>query len=217
MRQSRDKTCLEEPSPAERWTVDDVDCYARLNLGLRDDEAVYEQQQMLERGRLRLHWRCISGPDIGQEGEIPSISWHSQLRVARDRNSNKARGPIDFATLTVTARNDGHVFVETLVAQDRDGNAYELTVSARDARMVWAEQFPTGPGVVFVEQEDPLVTAIKVRIAAGYEPGLTEQWNPFCDNIRKSCGARNNERGYGDESIKRVVRKLRKVKQIEHV
>jgi hypothetical protein len=217
MQQSRDKIRLEESGPDERWTVDDVDCYARLNLGLRDDEARYEQQQMLERGRLRLRWRCISGPDTGQDGEIPSISWHSQLRVARDRNSNTARGPIDFATGRVTARNDGHVFVETLVAQDRDGNAYELTVSARDVRMMWAEQSPAGPGVVFVEQEEPLVTAIKVRIAAGYEPGVTEQWNPFCDNIRKSCGARNNERGYGDESIKRVVRKLRQAKQIEHV
>jgi hypothetical protein len=217
MRQRRDKARPEEPGPDARWSVDDVDCYARLSLGFRDDEALFEQQQMLERGRLRLRWRCISGPDVGQAGEIPSSSWHSQFRVARDRNSNTARGPIDFATLTVTARNDGHVFVETLVAQDRNGNAYELTVSARDARMVWVEQFPAGSGVAFVEQEDPLVTAIKVRIAAGYKPGVTEQWNPFCDNIRKSCGVRNNERGYGDESIKRAVRKLKQIKQIEHV
>jgi hypothetical protein len=202
MRQSCDKVRPEEPGPDERWTVDDVDCYARLNLGFRDDEAIYEQQQMFERGRLRLRWRCISGPDTGQDGEIPSISWHSQLRVARDRNSDKARGPIDFATLTITARNDGHVFVETLVAQDRDDNAYELTVSARDVRMMWTEQ---AKPKVFVK-EDPRVVAINARIVAGSDPGKTEPWKRFCDRVRKDCGVKEGTRGYSDKVLQRLAK-----------
>lgn len=142
----------------ERGSVDDVDRYLRLGLGFRDDDAVFEQQQQFERGRLVLHWHCTAGADIGQEGDIPSRSWHSQLRVSRDCNSNKQHGPIDFATGEITARNDGHVFVEVLAPEDQNDNKYKLTVSMRDARALsWGPQY-TAPA-----PQPAFVAALAVR------------------------------------------------------
>jgi hypothetical protein len=217
MQQKRSKIRSGDDWFDERWTVNDVDRYLRITLGMRDGDALFELQEKLERERLVLHWRCTAGPNLGQEGDIPRSAWGTGLRVERDCNSNRQHGPIDFATCRVTAKNDRHVFVETLQTQTI-GNVYELTVSAQDARQIaWAEQPRADQKVEPIEREEKtqgeetrLVTAIKERIAAGYRPGVKEQWKRFCDNVRESIGVEESDRGYGDKSIERIVNELRK-------
>jgi hypothetical protein len=192
-------------------SVDGADRYLRLVVGKADGLAIFELQQKFEQDRLRLRWRCVAGADIGPQGEVPSRSWCTgQLCVSRDYNSSEKHGPIDFATGKITGRNDGHAFVEQLVASDP--GTYELTVSAHDVRVLWpapqAEQKIEAiePEEEAQGEETPLVTAIKARIAAGYHPGKSEQWERFCDEVRKSVGVKKSDRGYGDRSIKRIVR-----------
>jgi hypothetical protein len=149
VQQRRDKTLPQDGLP-ERCSVDDVDCYLRVHFGLRDGDALFEQQQQFEREGLVLHWRCAAGPDLGQEGNIPAGSWGPCLRLARDCNSDTQHGPVDFATGRFTAKNDGHVFVQALAVDDYTNKlyneaqaatnqtviVYELTLSARAVRMV---------------------------------------------------------------------------------
>jgi len=58
---------------------------------------------------------------------------------------------------------------------------------------------------------DPLlVAAIKKRLKAGHRPGTggNEQWDRFCDEVRKDCGKEATDRGYGDKTITRIVDEL---------
>jgi hypothetical protein len=57
-----------------------------------------------------------------------------------------------------------------------------------------------------------LVAATKQRLKAGYQPGKggNEQWDRFCDEVRKSCGKRATIRGYSDKAVKRIVAELNK-------
>jgi hypothetical protein len=112
----------------ERWTIDDADRYLTLDVRKPDGLAIFELQQAFEQDCLRLHFRCTSGAHSGQEGEIPSRSWYSMLRVSRDQNADKTRGPMDFAAGNFTARNDGRAFIELLVASDPA--TYELWLRA---------------------------------------------------------------------------------------
>jgi hypothetical protein len=122
----------------ERVSVDDADRILRLDIGLRDGDALFELQEKFERGRLVLHWRCTDGSDRGQEGDVPSRSWGHQLRVARD----PAPGAVDFATGRIRVPKNG-VFVQQLTASVPLG-AQELTVSMRDVRAIWgaAQSYP---------------------------------------------------------------------------
>jgi hypothetical protein len=211
MQQQCDKTRPGDDD--ERMSVDDADRYLRLVVAKADGRAIIELQQKFEQDDLRL--RCIVGADIGRQDDVPSRSWCTdQLCVSRDYNSNEKYGPIDFATGKVTARNDGHAFVEQLVASD-PSNAYELTVSARDVRILWpppqADQAEQKSEPTEQEEEaeaTPLVTAIKARIAAGHHPGKSEQWERFCDKVRDDAGVKKSDRGCGDRSIRRIVENL---------
>jgi hypothetical protein len=79
------------------------------------------------------------------------------------------------------------------------------------AKMIEVESgAPPSALTVPVEQEDPRVTTIKARIAAGHRPGKTEQWERFCDKIRESHGVGKNVRGYSDRNIKLLVAGLPK-------
>jgi hypothetical protein len=39
-------------------------------------------------------------------------------------------------------------------------------------------------------------------------PGKDVPWKPFCDGVRKECGATPRTRGFSDETIERIARKL---------
>ena len=71
-----------------------------------------------------------------------------------------------------------------------------------------APESPASPPLQ--HKEDPLVAAIKARLTAGHRPGVSEQWERFCDEVRKSCGVKETDRGYGDRTIERRVRALSK-------
>jgi len=207
VRQTRDKTHPQDGLP-ERCSVDDVDRYLRLHLRLSEGDALFAQQQMLERG-LPLHWREIDGPNAEQEGKIPRGMWGRELRLARD---SEIRGGVDYATQRIRVPRD-QVFIQELAPSDPRGTL-ELTLPARDVRM---QPRPTPHQTEQnVEPLDDLLAAtIQARIAAGKRPGKTEQWKPFCDGVRESCGVGKNERGYGDPSIKRKVRELKRSGQIK--
>jgi hypothetical protein len=151
----------------EPWNVNDVDRYARDERGLADGDALFEQQEHFERGRLVLHWRCIAGPDQGQEGDIPASAWGRQLGLARDRDLPPQHGRIDYATgALLTAWNDGRVFVEQLTASseavilDDERKAvirYVLTVLPHAAMQVpWGPWGDSGPAAAAaVEDKAP--------------------------------------------------------------
>ena len=134
MQQRRDKIGPQDGLP-ERCSVDDVDCYLRIYLGLPAGDALFAQQQMLARGRLVLHWREIDGPNAGQEGDIPRGMMGLQLRLARD---SEIREGVDYATQRIRVPRD-EVFIQELAPSDPRGTL-ELTLSARDVRMApWLE------------------------------------------------------------------------------
>jgi hypothetical protein len=199
VQQRCDKTHPQDGLP-DRCSVDDVDRYLRNHLRLSEGDALFAQQQMLERG-LPLHWRETEGPNAGQEGDIPRGMWGRELRLARD---SEIRGGVDFATQKIRVPR-GEVFVQELVPSVPRGTL-ELNMSARDVRM---QPWPAPQAEQNVKPaERDLDTAIKARIAAGYHPGKGEQWDRFCDEVRKSIGAKESDRGYGDRSIKRRVKNL---------
>ena len=55
-----------------------------------------------------------------------------------------------------------------------------------------------------------LVAAVKNRLNNGHRPGAggDEQWDRFCDEVRKVCKKKATDRGYGDKTIKRIVATL---------
>jgi hypothetical protein len=69
------------------------------------------------------------------------------------------------------------------------------------------------------DNERALAAAIKKRLSAGEEPGVTVQWNQFCDAIRDAADGWADpkktklKRGYGDKTIKRIVAQVRMDKQ----
>jgi hypothetical protein len=140
MQQKRSKIGSGGDGFDERWTVNDVDRYLRITLGMRDGDALFEQQEKFERGRLVLHWREIDGPNAGQEGNIPRSVWGRQLRLARD----PAPGAVDFATARTRDRSpkQDEVFVQELTASVPRGKQ-KLTVSMRDVYAAWSESQPS--------------------------------------------------------------------------
>ena len=189
--------------------MDDVDCYLRIHLGLPPVDALNAQQQMFERGLLVLHWREIDGPNAGQEGDISRGVWGRELRLARD---SEIRGGVDYATQQIRVPC-GEVFVQEL-APSIPRSRLELTMAARDVRMQRWPAPQAGQKTVAREEEvqgedTPLVIAIKKRIDAGHDPGVSERWERFCDKVRESIGVKESDWGYGDKSIERTVNELR--------
>jgi hypothetical protein len=147
------------PAQSDAWSADDAYRYLTRVVSMQDDLAIYELNQKLEQGRLRLHWRRTDSAALDQEGDVPSVSWQSRLLcVALDCNCDEIGGPIDWATGKITAKKDGRAFVQALVAGDR-GHTYDLTVSARDVRMLWSSDIPaTAPteGAVASAASEPI-------------------------------------------------------------
>lgn len=137
MRQNRDNA-----EPATVGSIDDAYRYLARVCGWRDDRAIHELNQKLAKGDLRLHYRRTDAAGIGQEGDVPSVSWSRQfLRVALDRNADVEPGPLDWATGQITAGNDGRAFVQLCVAQ-QGCPTYELTLSMTDVRLLWSSDAP---------------------------------------------------------------------------
>lgn len=214
MRQRRDKapakadTCDDDhravPRDADAWTVDDAYRYLTCVAGLQDGLAIYELNEKFAQGRLRLHFRRTDAAGIGQQGYVPCVSWHSRLvSVARDGNCDETRGPVEWVTGKITANNDGRAFVQVHVSED-PGHTYDLTVSVRDVRTLWPTQSRTDTKAASIKHRD-LADVVKARIASGHRPGVNEPWDRFCDQVRESCGAKANDRGFGDKTIKRIV------------
>ncbi len=65
------------------------------------------------------------------------------------------------------------------------------------------------------DNESALSAAIKKRLSAGEEPGVTEQWIHFCDAVRDAANGwvnrkeRKLKRGYGDKTIKETAKRGR--------
>jgi hypothetical protein len=126
-----------DPSKSsERWNVDQLFQYLTNVAGWPEGDAIAEMQEKFERGRLPVHWRRTDLEGMGQEGVIPAASFlERKLCVARDFNSNKEHGPLDYATRGVTAGNDGRAFIKVLQASIPA--TYDLTVPAWLARSLW--------------------------------------------------------------------------------
>jgi hypothetical protein len=66
-----------------------------------------------------------------------------------------------------------------------------------------------------VEKLDPKLSNAIRNLLKTEQPGRTIQWNAFCDKVRDNCDGwkdRKNcvsKRGFGDKTIKRVVKSLR--------
>jgi len=125
------------PSSSERWNVDQLFQHLTRVAGWSEDGAIAEMQENFAWGQPRVHWRRTDPEGLGQEGVIPTEAFFRSkaLRVARDFNSNKEHGPIDFATGEVTAGNDGRVFIQAF--SKSISGTYSLTVPARLARSLW--------------------------------------------------------------------------------
>jgi hypothetical protein len=219
MRQSRDKGPAKAdasddehrgvPRDADAQTVDDAYQYLTRAVGWQDDLAIYELNEKFTQGRLRLHFRRTDVAGAGQQGYVPSVSWHSrQLSVARDCSRDETRGPVEWATGRRTANNDGRALVQMHVSED-PGHTYDLTVSARRVRMLWPTQSRADAEAAPIKHQD-LADAVRTRIASDHRPGVNEPWDRFCDKVRESCGAKADDRGFGDKTIKRIVGELSK-------
>jgi hypothetical protein len=69
---------------------------------------------------------------------------------------------------------------------------------------------PTGPSSVSEPSPVPtLEEAVAERLLAGYRPGVNEQWKPFCDKVRERAKVANTDRGCGDKSVQRIVRRVK--------
>jgi|SRR5262245_48942950 len=57
-----------------------------------------------------------------------------------------------------------------------------------------------------------LVAAVENRLKAGHQPGKggNEQWDRFCDGVRKVREKKATDRGHSDKVIKRIVAELKK-------
>ena len=120
----------DEHTPAD-WSIDDAYRYLTQVIDTQD-LAIYELNQKFAQGRLRLHWRRTDAAGLGQEGDVPSVSWQSGiLRVSRDFNRNE----VDWAAGRITAKNDDRAFVASATGQP--GHTYDLTVSAHVVRKLW--------------------------------------------------------------------------------
>jgi hypothetical protein len=125
-----------DPTSSERWNVDQLFQYLTRVAGWPEGAAIVEMQEKFKKEQLLLHWHRTDPEGMGQEGDVPGASFFElKLCVARDFNSDKKHGPIDFATGEVTAGNDGRVFIQALQASIPA--TYELTVSAWLARSLW--------------------------------------------------------------------------------
>ena len=89
--------------------------------------------------------------------------------------------------------------------------AYLLCTDAVRLGLLPASEFPQTK-----QQSEPmahnplLVAAVKNRLEAGHRPGMggNEQWERFCDEVRKAREKKATDRGYGDKTIKRIVDEL---------
>jgi hypothetical protein len=153
---------------SERWNADQLFQYLTCVAGWPEGEAIGEMQEKFERERLPLKWRRTDPEGIGQEGIIPDSSFlRRQLCVARDFNSDKKHGPIDFATGKVAVGNDGRAFIQVLQASI--SATYALTVPAWLARSLWP------PRLMSEQSKAPAATSAEQL--ASSEPAPTVQ-NP---------------------------------------
>ena len=60
------------------------------------------------------------------------------------------------------------------------------------------------------EKDQKLADAMNKQLGAGRRPGRNVQWERFCDEVRKICGAIETDRGFGDRSIKRLYNRISK-------
>jgi hypothetical protein len=81
---------------------------------------------------------------------------------------------------------------------DADGCSYWVDVSKIDLDQQ-----------VRKDQESSLRDAeITKQLKKGRRPGKNIEWKVFCESIRKACNVGANERGFSDETIERVTKRL---------
>jgi hypothetical protein len=124
-------------------SVDDAYRYLTRAVGLQDDLAIYELNQKLVQGGLRLYYRRTDAAGIGQAGVVPCKSWSLQLLCVdvdrgndAERDNDAKRGPLDWATGENTVANDGRAFVRLLGTQG-PGQTYDLAISMAVVRTLW--------------------------------------------------------------------------------
>jgi hypothetical protein len=61
------------------------------------------------------------------------------------------------------------------------------------------------------DSEHPRNVEIIKRLKVGDQPPKNIQWKVFCENIRKGCGVSLTDRGFSDERIEEVTKKLMSV------
>jgi hypothetical protein len=125
----------------------------------------------------------------------------------------------------IRAQTDGRLtpyFTDWGPAAVMDWSANEkiwpILTSLVDKRKLLAMQAPTvtlhggikSPQTNRLRPE--LGAAIKKRLNAGRRPGDSEPWKTFFEEVRKSCGKKVTDRGFGDRSIKRIVGELKQDK-----
>jgi hypothetical protein len=78
-----------------------------------------------------------------------------------------------------------------------------------DVHRLWPKKTTT-PAERDTPEPLSLEDAVRGRLTAGHRPGKggNEQWERFCDEVRKRVGKKQEDRGYGDKTIQRIVRKI---------
>jgi len=80
---------------------------------------------------------------------------------------------------------------------DADGCSYFVDVSVIDLE-----------GQLGPIEDNPRNVMIMKLLKAGKRPGSNVLWKVFCDTVRKECDKSPTDRGYSDETIENVTKKI---------
>jgi hypothetical protein len=141
--------------------------------------------------------------EIEQQHRISGAEAQKKLRTAcreeliRTRKAPTDDGfllPFEFWTRVAPSEWSRQVDYD---GPDKDGCAIEVMIFEPDFRS-W-----------FGQPQSDRDAAIAKRLRKGV-PGKDVAWKSFCDDIRRDCEASMNTRGFSDETIENITRKIMK-------
>jgi hypothetical protein len=153
-----------------------------------------EQRLRLSRGaaQKKLREACASGDPRSQKQPYSMVNCQPQ-----DEGPWERIEPSEWRVHEIDLMTDEH------------GCNYFVDVSEDDfGRWLNEQPAPQDHG-----EASPRDGAIEKRLRAGERPASTCPWKCWCDNIRKDCDESASTRGFSDETIENVTKKIaRKLK-----